>query len=510
MNYEIDLKKIYSDFFREEIPEIQPEENDNLPEIEKLRLTEDSIDLLKRIVSYMKEYNDSKYYVPFGIKCSFNSEKEFIKVLKLLNSTNYLKNNDISIVSLFDIRKIDDFKKTLDSAVIVIKNLEEISSLDINLKKELINEIKQNFTEKHMFILYGTNESIESFINEDDVLRDMIFKFSLKTAVVDSSIILNDVLDINSFLNDEQKGELLKYIEMTLEQSRKDYDGYIDSLNSHIAFSKEIPTLSHKKTNEEIFGELNELVGLEDVKKTFNDLVSLLTFKEKTKDHIKLKDINLHMVFLGNPGTGKTTVARLVGSILHNLGYIREDKLIEVSAKDLIGQYVGQTAPKTQDVINKAMGGVLFIDEAYTLAVKGENSYNEEAIATLIKAMEDNRDDLVVIFAGYSKEMQDFLNSNSGITSRIGYTLNFKDYTESELIKMFENMATKSGFVLGASVKKALSSIIKEEKNKENFGNARFIRNVFEKTVIKHASRTKNMKSAKALKTITEEDVTDK
>ena len=133
------------------------------------------------------------------------------------------------------------------------------------------------------------------------------------------------------------------------------------------------------------------------------------------------------MVFLGNPGTGKTTVARIIASILYNLKYIKTNNLIEVSAKDLVAEYVGQTAPKTNAVVEKALDGVLFIDEAYTLAVKNDNSYNAEAIATLIQAMENYRDRLVVIFAGYTKEMQAFLNSNSGIKSRIGYTLEFDD-----------------------------------------------------------------------------------
>ena len=253
--------------------------------------------------------------------------------------------------------------------------------------------------------------------------------------------------------------------------------------------------------------ELNELVGLKNVKKVLHDLVDLINLKNKTKDDLKLSNVNLHMVFLGNPGTGKTTVARIVSSILYNLKYIKNDKLIEVSSKDLVAEYVGQTAPKTNAVINKALGGVLFIDEAYSLAVKNDNSYNAEAIATLIQAMENHRDELVVIFAGYTKEMQAFLDSNSGITSRIGYTLVFEDYTEDELVEIFKNMATKAGFNTEEDAIKKLRDIIKENKDHDNFGNARFIRNIFEKTVIKHASNTKNIKNKEKLKTITEKDI---
>ena len=215
------------------------------------------------------------------------------------------------------------------------------------------------------------------------------------------------------------------------------------------------------------------------------------------------------MVFLGNPGTGKTTVARIIAEVLYNLGYTKQNKLIEVSSKDLVGEYVGQTAPKTMSVVEKALGGVLFVDEAYSLAStdKSGGSYNEEAIATLIQAMENYRDNLVVIFAGYTKEMQAFLNSNSGIVSRIGYTLEFDDYTPDELIEIFKGMMKKSGFIVSDEAIDVMRNVIDEYKDTENFGNARFVRNVYEKTILKHASNTKNKTSKKAIKTITKDDI---
>ncbi len=213
------------------------------------------------------------------------------------------------------------------------------------------------------------------------------------------------------------------------------------------------------------------------------------------------------MVFLGNPGTGKTTIARLISDILYNLKYIKENKLVEVSVKDLVAEYVGQTAPKTMSVIEKSMNGVLFIDEAYALADKGGNSYNAEAIATLIQAMENYRDKLVVIFAGYTKEMQDFLDSNSGITSRIGYTLTFDDYTTDELIEIFLGMTKKAGFEVNEDAIAYLRDIIDENRNMKNFGNARFVRNIYEKTVIRHAANVKNKRQKKILRTITKNDI---
>ena len=232
-----------------------------------------------------------------------------------------------------------------------------------------------------------------------------------------------------------------------------------------------------------------------------------MSLRKKETD-LKLNNVNLHMVFLGNPGTGKTTVARLISDILYNLGYIKQNKLIEVTTKDLVAEYVGQTAPKTMSVIERAMGGILFIDEAYALASKNnQNSYNAEAIATLIKAMEDYRDNLVVIFAGYTKEMQDFLDSNSGIVSRIGYTFEFDDYTEDELVEIFIGMMKKAGFEVEEEALLYLREIIKKNKDMKNFGNARFIRNIYEKSIIKHAFNTKNKKQRKILRTITKEDI---
>lgn len=237
------------------------------------------------------------------------------------------------------------------------------------------------------------------------------------------------------------------------------------------------------------------------------DLVDFINLKKKTKEDLKINNINLHMLFLGNPGTGKTTVARMLSNILYNLKLIRQNKLLEVSSKDLVASYVGQTAPKTMDVINKAKGGILFIDEAYTLKVDNNNTYNAEAIATLIKAMEDYRDDLVVIFAGYTKEMNDFINSNSGIASRIGYTFYFEDYTNDELKQIFINMMEKSDFTVTEKSLIKLENIINIKREEENFGNARLIRNIYEKTIVNHASNTKNIFNTEKLKTITDKDI---
>ena len=177
-----------------------------------------------------------------------------------------------------------------------------------------------------------------------------------------------------------------------------------------------------------------------------------------------------------------------------------------MSSKDLVAEYVGQTAPKTNAVIERSKGGVLFIDEAYILA-SDNNSYSDEAVAILIKAMEDLRDELVVIYAGYTKEMKKFLNSNSGIVSRIGYTLNFKSYSKDELIEIFKGMIFKAGFKINDDAIKKAEYYIEENINNKNFGNARFVRNMYEKTIVRHATNTKDNKRKDVLITITKDDV---
>lgn len=238
--------------------------------------------------------------------------------------------------------------------------------------------------------------------------------------------------------------------------------------------------------NNSLENMLQNIVGMNNIKTQLLELQNYLKFRNYLDQlQIKLPAFNLHMMFLGNPGTGKTTIARMIAKILFDLGYIKENKCIEVESKDLIAAYTGQTAIKTGKVISKALGGVLFIDEAYSLA---KDAFGAQAIATLIKAMEDYKDDLVVIFAGYSKEMQEFVTANSGISSRIGYTMEFADYTEDELYQIFELKAAKCGITVDEAAKQSLMEVIRFGRNRKNFGNGRYIDNLLQKTLIKHAN----------------------
>jgi len=497
--------------------------------IDSLYISEESKDTLKKVIEYMRKYDEKieKEFISFNMCIYSNSTKTIEKIMEILNEcTNYfkyLKTGKTKMTSLYEIEvpeRIDELYKS-ENNIICIKNLENLKNKEQDFKDKFIYKFEQNLSKENAI-------TILLFKNEDDVknsldfqyeeLKEKYFNFQILSILPDIQDIYQEVLSKlkeTEEITETVSFKLLDYISATYPKTNLQYEDYQNKLYEKIIFSKngkisekDIPEYEKDKTIEETFAKLNELVGLENVKQTLKDLVSLIELKNKAKDDLKIKNINLHMVFLGNPGTGKTTVARIVAQILYNLKYIQKNKLIEVSSKDLVAEYVGQTGPKTMAVIEKAMGGVLFIDEAYTLASKGNgNSFNEEAIATLIQAMENYRDNLVVIFAGYTKEMQAFLDANSGIVSRIGYTLQFEDYTSEQLIAIFEVMMEKSGFKLENQAKQEALKVIEEYKQSENFGNARFVRNLYEKTIIKHATNTINKKSKQALKTIKKEDI---
>lgn len=247
----------------------------------------------------------------------------------------------------------------------------------------------------------------------------------------------------------------------------------------------------HPEKIEELF---NEIVGMENIKKDIIALGKYVQFRDKLSKNAKnsLPDMRLHMLFNGDAGTGKTTMARKVTEMLYNIGSIRINKLVEVERKDLVAEYVGQTALKTEKVIESALGGVLFVDEAYSLTPKDNaKDFGQEAIATLIKAMEDYRDELVVIFAGYTKEMKEFVNSNSGIASRIGYTFEFENYREDELYKIFEVKCKKYSLKVNKEVKEKVMEIFKYFSSVENFGNGRFVDKLLQEILIKHSMSEK-------------------
>jgi probable Rubsico expression protein CbbX len=255
-----------------------------------------------------------------------------------------------------------------------------------------------------------------------------------------------------------------------------------------------------------------ELIGLAPVKQRIRETAALLLVERKRKDLGLAHDTPaLHMSFTGNPGTGKTTVANRMAGLLHNLGYVRKGHLVSVTRDDLVGQYIGHTAPKTKEILKKAMGGVLFIDEAYYLyKPDNERDYGQEAIEILLQVMENQRDDLVVILAGYADRMQKFYESNPGFRSRVAHHIDFPDYSDAELLHIAEMMLEQQNYVFSPKARDAMGQYISRRRTQPHFANARSIRNALDRSRLRHANRLLEMDddvTTAMLSTIEEPDI---
>ena len=253
-----------------------------------------------------------------------------------------------------------------------------------------------------------------------------------------------------------------------------------------------------KPNFDELMEQLDSLVGLETVKKEVKNLINLVKVRKlRQENDLPVPPMSFHMVFLGNPGTGKTTVARLISGLYAAIGVLSKGQLVEVDRSGLVAGYVGQTALKTQEVIQSALGGVLFIDEAYSLSSGGENDFGREAIETLLKAMEDHRDDLVVIVAGYTGPMEKFIHSNPGLESRFNRYFFFPDYDGNQLTEIFRMQCKKNSYTLTPEADEAALKMFTRlyEERDENFGNGRDVRNCFEDMVVRQSNRVAGMEN---------------
>ena len=263
---------------------------------------------------------------------------------------------------------------------------------------------------------------------------------------------------------------------------------------------------------EDLLAELDSLCGLEKVKQDVRSLINLVKVRRLREENgLSVPPMSLHLVFMGNPGTGKTTVARLLARLYRAIGVLSKGQLVETDRSGLVAGYVGQTAIKTQEVISKAMGGVLFIDEAYSLtSQEGANDFGKEAIEVLLKNMEDHRDDLIVIVAGYTELMGQFIHSNPGLESRFNKYFYFEDYTAEQLLSILESQCQRNSYRLDEKAKERAGAWLKEayENRDENFGNARDVRNLFEQLVARQSDRVAAMENPTKddLMCITEED----
>ncbi|AEM78744.1 stage V sporulation protein K [Thermoanaerobacter wiegelii] len=271
------------------------------------------------------------------------------------------------------------------------------------------------------------------------------------------------------------------------------FEGYKIEKKSEDKPKEVTTTVDDKKLQEEALKELNSLIGLNKVKEIIQEIYafSQLQIKRK-KEGLATEPIVLHMIFKGNPGTGKTTVARILGKLLKSIGVLEKGHVVEVERADLVGEYIGHTAHRVRENVKKALGGILFVDEAYSLARGGEKDFGKEAIDTLVKEMEDNRNKFILILAGYKHEMEYFLNTNPGLRSRFPIQIDFPDYTIDELLQIAEVMVKNRQYKLTESAKRKLMKILIRDDNSREIGNARLVRNIIERAIRKQAVRVLN------------------
>ena len=429
-----------------------------------------------------------------------SAKNEYIqKTAQFLYSLGKTKQPDYKWVSFSNLPKqfeenvlyvIGDIQNAIDH----LFNLEDFSSEGAH--EQLVYQRKLDellvAPQSIYIILEGTKTEYKGFINLNAKIP---FIFHTKIEFEDLT---------NKEIYDAFKSELSEYYKKYADNNYETkFIDYLDRNRRYFPFnnielakylvsesteSGELSLPKERYTTQSLENLFSSIIGMDNVKSKLTELNSYLKVrKELEAKGATLPPFNLHMMFLGNPGVGKTSVARLVAKILFDLGYIREDKLIEVCSKDLVSAFSGQTGIKTNRVIARAMGGVLFVDEAYALS----NSCGQagaEAIAILIKAMEDYKGDIVMMFAGYSQEMDEFVKSNSGIESRISYNFNFADYTTDELLAIFMLKLKKTGLTITDDGTTAVRNILKFVAGRRNFGNGRFVDKLLQATLTQHAT----------------------
>lgn len=423
----------------------------------------DDINSLKEILNYaMQSYNEMKTYDEDTIPVT---SEEFIASYKaiyeqLMSSTDIkMLNKYAKEVSLYYRIALQELEEYDDESISLAKNFiqDEINNLDNISKMDNLQNAKKFYAVTYIKNLENINK-----------IADQITNFQSST---------------DAF---EESGE--EILEEVVSESKKN----------------DTNEIINKATNA--MNELNELLGLDNVKKVFEELVKNIIFREKIKNNVEVPNLNLNMVFKGNPGTGKTTVAHIISKLLCDLGYINSNRIKECTAKDFIGQYVGQTAPKSSKLIEENRGGLIFIDEAYVFAGPAQQ-FAQEALAEIMKELETNR--TAFIFAGYSKEMDEFIGLNPGIESRIGYNMNFIDYTEEQLYQMLENKFKKGRYKFDVTAKDTIIKMIHDARQSKNFGNGRFIDNLYMKIYLNHVSNVYMSDDLEELVTISSKDITE-
>jgi AAA+ superfamily predicted ATPase len=366
-------------------------------------------------------------------------------------------------------------------------------------------KIMQNIDRTPVVISYLVEYDARHGTNQADKARNLLFQFA------------NLVIKSDGAVTPIEEAALLKFKETLypMDFSASSVEAVDTQRPEAARVEPKVEVIEEKppRTLEDLFAELDELVGLERVKSDVKNLVNFLKVQQMREEKgMATLPVSRHLVFSGNPGTGKTTIARLMAQFYRTLKILSKGHLMETDRAGLVAGYVGQTALKVREAVGKALGGVLFIDEAYALSpVGGGNDFGHEAVETLLKMMEDHRHDMIVVVAGYTLKMDEFLASNPGLRSRFSKFIHFDDYTDKQLVEIFKGFCTKSDFKLTPAAEETLFAIfnILYEGRDEAFGNARLARNMFETAIGKHANRIVSLTNIneEILATLEKEDV---
>ena len=401
----------------------------------------------------------------------------------------------------------------------VIQTKDDANFLKTKNYNDVCMALEHRVFNDFMKSLFATGEHVykqQPEIHIANLLRDHNYGLGVEYANIlyRFAVIIVNADGIESPLEKAKLKEVYKLINSKEPTAKTNQTNYATATNT---VKSEQPVISRNRTEstetlDEVLNELNSMIGLTSVKKEINSLLNFIKVREmRVKQGLPTEQLSLHLVFTGNPGTGKTTVARIISKVYKHLGILKQGHLVEVDRADLIAEYVGQTAIKVNKVVDSALNGILFIDEAYSLDSGGSNDYGKEAVAALLKRMEDDRDKLVLIVAGYKNEMSNFIDTNPGFKSRFNKFIDFEDYLPNEMYAIYELQCKRLKYNLtnDAVIKVKDILTIAYQRRDKSFGNGRFVRNLFEKTKQNQSNRIINESemNVEVLTTIKAEDI---
>lgn len=479
---------------------------------------------------YKKLYDEMGLLKDFCKKLSHDEELTNAVVSAANTGGGVLERSEENMSTVYFYTAMKDIFRCMKSMGYPVDSLAtehyDSRSMTINLKKKegqtlyaLLRLADYRYTEYSDYkTAMAQSQAGKTSFETDKVQKDLYDYYTNKTGVSSDEVKdYNLSLLLRSVSMDKESNEFKKIL-YGISRCFSNADGKLSQKEK--SFLKELGReagvvdceITSAEAPDASIETLNQLIGLQEVKTSITSLVNFITINQKReKMGLKVPAISYHCIFTGNPGTGKTTVARILAGIYKSLGILQTGQLVETDRSGLVAEYVGQTAVKTNKIIDSAIGGVLFIDEAYSLAAGGGEDYGKEAIATLLKRMEDDRDKLVVILAGYGNEMNDFINTNPGLRSRFSRFIHFPDYSADELYSIFLLNMRKFDYRLTPKADTCLREILrrKVETKAKDFGNAREVRNLFEKVVEAQSDRLQSTEkiTKETLSEITEEDL---